>query len=268
MNLKALLIDIDGTLMFQGAALPGANETLARARALGLAVHLLTNISARLPAGIGQELRDLGIEADDRHIHTAATACRRHVGSHPGATCHLLVPPAMEALFEGLPRDSEAPDFVVIGDVGERFDYASLNHVFRLLRQGARLVVPHKNLYWHDATGPRLDAGAFVLGLEAASGQQATVTGKPDPAFFQSVLDAAGVTADEALVIGDDLRTDIAGAHGLGMPSVLVRTGKGRDAAPGVDVRPDHDIPDTRRPLDPPGDRGLIPRAHPMEAPR
>ncbi|RTQ32915.1 HAD-IIA family hydrolase [Variovorax gossypii] len=228
MALKALLIDIDGTLIFRGEAIVGANRALQEAAEAGLAVRLLTNISARLPHHIAAGLRAGGILVPEDAIQTAGMACSAHIRGQPGASCHLLVPDAMAGLFEGIRRDDRQPDFVVVGDVAERFDYALLNDVFRMLRDGARLVVPHRNLYWFDGEGPaRLDAGAFIVGLEAAAGQTAVVTGKPSPVFFQAALDAVGVTADEALVVGDDLLTDIEGARASGIASVLVRTGKG-----------------------------------------
>lgn len=232
MALKALLIDIDGTLVFRNEAISGANLALREAKAAGLAVRLLTNISARLPHQIAAELRACGIDVDERDIQTAGTACRAYLRRQPAASCHLLVPEAMATLFEDVPRDDSKPDFVVIGDVAQRFDYGLLNGVFRMLREGAQLLVPHRNLYWFDGSGPpRLDAGAFILGLEAAAGCRAIVTGKPSAVFFQAALDALGVRADEAMVVGDDVLTDIAGARAAGLASALVRTGKG-EAAP------------------------------------
>lgn len=243
MTLKALLIDIDGTLLFRGEAIAGANRALQEAAQAGLAVRLLTNISAQLPHRIAADLRAGGIDVAEGDIQTAGMACGAYIRRHPGASCHLLVPDAMAGLFEGIPRDSDRPDFVVIGDVAERFDYDLLNGVFRMLRDGAQLVVPHRNLYWFDGPGPpRLDAGAFILGLEAAAGQTAVVTGKPSAVFFQAALDALGVAADEALVVGDDLLTDIAGARASGLASVLVRTGKGgTPGTPGAAV-PDAEL--------------------------
>lgn len=229
MALKALLIDIDGTLVFRNEAIAGAALALREAAEAGLALRLLTNISARLPQQIAAGLRDGGIEVDDSSIQTAGTACSTYIGRQADASCHLLVPDAMAALFSGVRLSETKPDFVVIGDVAERFDYELLNGVFRMLRQGARLVVPHRNLYWFDGSGPpRLDAGAFILGLEAAAGQTAIVTGKPSAVFFQAALDALGVSADETMVVGDDLLTDIEGAKAMGMRSALVHTGKGQ----------------------------------------
>ncbi len=244
MPLKALLIDIDGTLVFQGEAIAGASQALREAAEAGLAVRLLTNISAKLPRRIAAELHACGIDVPPDSIQTAGMACSAYLRRKPDASCYLLVPDAMATLFEGLRRDDVAPDFVVIGDVAERFDYATLNHAFRMLRNGAQLVVPHRNLYWFDGAGPpRLDSGAFILGLEAAAGTAAVVTGKPSAVFFQAALDALGVSADEALVVGDDVLTDIAGAAASGLASVLVRTGKGATPRAEGMAAPGHEVP-------------------------
>lgn len=242
MALKAILIDIDGTLMFKGEPVPGASRALREARKAGFAVRLLTNITARLPGEIAGELRACGFDVQDADIQTAGTACSHYVRQQPGAACHLLVPDAMRLLFDGVRIDDVAPDLVVIGDIAERFDYATLNHAFRLLRNGARLVVPQKNMFWYDEAGPRLDSGAFILGLEAASGQTALVTGKPSQFFFRAALDALGVSADEALIIGDDIHTDIAGARALRMRNVLVHTGKGKLQRRADDAAPAHEL--------------------------
>lgn len=244
MSLKALLIDIDGTLVFKGQPIEGARQALQDLAQAGIAVRLLTNISARLPRQIRRELQNCGIDVDEACIQTAGLACASYIRRTPGASCHLLLPEAMETLFDGVRRDDVAPAFVVVGDVAERFDYTLLNRVFQMLHGGARLVVPHRNLYWFDGQGPpRLDAGAFILGLEAAAGMPAVVTGKPSPVFFQSALDALGVQAHEALVVGDDRATDIAGARAAGLASVLVHTGKGGTPAGEGAAVPDHQIP-------------------------
>jgi HAD superfamily hydrolase (TIGR01458 family) len=242
MTIKAILIDIDGTLMFKAKAFAGAQQALSDLRDAGFSLRLLTNVSARLPGHIVTALRSNGFEVDEREVQTAATACARYVLSCAGLACHLMVPEAMQPLFEGVRIDDEQADLVVIGDIGEQFTYAGLNHAFRLLLAGARLVVPHKNLFWYDDAGPRLDAGAFVVGLEAASGQPALVTGKPSPVFFHTAMDDLGVSPDETLVVGDDIHTDIAGARNLGMRSVLVRTGKGALQRLAEHACPDHEI--------------------------
>jgi HAD superfamily hydrolase (TIGR01458 family) len=242
MTIKAILLDIDGTLIFKGKALAGAQRALLDLREAGFLVKFLTNISARAPSTIAADLRASGFDIADSEIQSAATACVRYIRGCAGLTAHLLVPDSMRPLFAGVKIDDEAADLVVVADIGERFNYARLNHAFHLVRGGARLVVPHKNLVWYDDNGPRLDAGAFVVGLEAASGQPALVTGKPSPVFFHTAMDELGVVPDETVVVGDDIQTDIAGASHLGLHSVLVRTGKGALQRPADYVRPEHEI--------------------------
>ncbi|OSN66945.1 HAD hydrolase-like protein [Pseudomonas syringae] len=95
-----------------------------------------------------------------------------------------------------------------------------------MLRAGARLIALQKNLFWFDREGERLDCGAFIVGLEAAARVQALVMGKPSAVFFESALRTLDTCAERALVIGDDVLTDCAGAKSIGASSVLVRTGK------------------------------------------
>ncbi|MDI2587086.1 HAD family hydrolase [Psychrobacillus sp. NEAU-3TGS] len=46
--------------------------------------------------------------------------------------------------------------------------------------------------------------------------------GKPDPSIFEHALDLVGITADEALMVGDNLMTDILGSSKVGMRSVWI----------------------------------------------
>jgi len=76
-----------------------------------------------------------------------------------------------------------------------------------------------------------LDAGPFVVALEYAMGREATVIGKPSPAFFDAALAELGVEAADTAMVGDDVEADVGGALDAGLDAVLVRTGKFRDEA-------------------------------------
>ena len=226
MRISAVLFDIDGTLVFRGKQIEGAAQTLLDLRAQGIKLLFLTNISAKTPTQIVAELEAIGIEIHVGEVQTAATVCVNYLQSLGGVSCHFLLDPAIERLFSGMQRNDVSPDFVVISDVGDRFNYESLNLAFRLLRGGAKLIALHKNYFWFDRDGPKLDAGAFIEGLEVASGLTSIVTGKPSELFFKSALDKVGCEAGAALVVGDDLSTDIAGAKQVGARSLLLGTGK------------------------------------------
>ena len=134
---------------------------------------------------------------------------------------------------------STAVDYVIVGDAGDRVTYASMNHAFRCLMEGADLIALEKDRYWMDKDGLSLSAGPFAAALESATGKTATIVGKPAKAFFDLALRDMGLDARGVVMIGDDILTDIGGAQGAGMRGVLVRTGKFReDTLENAQVKP------------------------------
>ncbi|MFF8418008.1 HAD-IIA family hydrolase [Streptomyces sp. NPDC015680] len=242
----AVLIDIDGVLTVAWKPLPGTVAAMRRLREAGVPLVLVTNTTSRTRASIAAELAELGFPVTAEDILTAPAATAAHLREHhPGARCLLinsgdvrddltgvtLVDEEGETSGQGHSEGGtsghgEAPDVVVIGGAGDAFGYAELNRAFRHLRRGARLVAMHRNLYWRTATGLDLDTGAFLLGLERAARVEAEITGKPAGSFFAAALAHLGVTASEALMVGDDIESDVLAAQAAGLTGVLVRTGK------------------------------------------
>jgi HAD superfamily hydrolase (TIGR01458 family) len=139
----------------------------------------------------------------------------------------------------GLEEVDRDADVVIVGDLGEDFAYPILNRAFRALVDGAGLVALQKNRYWRTPDGLSLDVGPFVAALEFASATDAVVIGKPAPAFFATVLAGVGVPAVAAVMVGDDVESDVGGAQRSGLAGILVRTGKYRaDALAASGVRP------------------------------
>jgi HAD superfamily hydrolase (TIGR01458 family) len=125
-------------------------------------------------------------------------------------------------------------------ETGRVFSYLNLNRAFHELDAGAELYCLHKNRWWQTTDGPRLDAGAFVAGLEYAADTEARVLGKPSAAYFEAALEALDAEAGMTWMVGDDLETDCLGAHRHGMKTILVRTGKFRpDEVERSRVQPD-----------------------------
>ncbi|MFJ3335102.1 HAD-IIA family hydrolase [Streptomyces sp. NPDC086766] len=244
---RSLLIDIDGVLTVSWRPLPGAVEALRAVRDAGLGVVLLTNTTSRTRASIAGTLAAAGFPVTAGDILTAPAATAAHLAARlPGARCSLLNSGDIAEDLAGVtvldPADSATvPDAVVVGGAGPEFDYAALNRAFGHLRRGARLVAMHRNLYWRTDRGLQLDSGAFLLGLEAAARTEAEVTGKPARAFFEAALAHLGARAEETVMVGDDVESDVLAAQWAGVTGVLVRTGKYlpetlRDAS----GRPDH----------------------------
>lgn len=137
---------------------------------------------------------------------------------------------------------------MLLGGAGASIGYRELDAVFKLAVEGVPVVALHRNTRFQTAEGPALDMGAFVVGLEAAAGIQITVVGKPAPEFFRAALAELGADVNEAVMVGDDIDSDVRGGQAIGMTGVLVKTGKYRSGdLETVGPVPDHVIDDIGR---------------------
>ncbi len=225
-RIRGLLLDLDGVVHVRGTVLPGALEAIAKLRAARLPFKFVTNTTRRPLARIVADLASLGLDAASKDIYTPAALARdflRRRGLNP----FLVVHPELREDFLDLP--SGGTEAVVVGDAGEFFTYALLNEAYRKILRGASFVALAKNRNFRDQDGElSLDVGAFVAGLEYASGREAIVLGKPAPMFFALALQGLGCAAEDAAMIGDDAEADVEGAMAAGLGGVLVRTGKYR----------------------------------------
>jgi HAD superfamily hydrolase (TIGR01458 family) len=247
-----VLLDIDGVLAVSWRAVPGAVETIAWLRDHDVPFRLITNTTTHTRAALAGTLADAGIAVAAEEIVTAVVATATYLRSaHPGARVFVLSDGDARADLEGVRLVDDDADVIVTGGAYVGFDYPTLNHVFRMLMGGAELVAMHRNLYWRTEEGWQLDGGAYVAGLEEATGRRATVCGKPAEAYFTSALEKIDVTPARAAMVGDDVVNDVLAAQALGLTGVLVRTGKFREedlersgAAPDVVLGSIADLPE------------------------
>ena len=242
--MAAILLDIDGVLHVSGEPVAGGGDAVRALRADGHSLRFVTNNTTRARDQLAEELRGLGVELDNAELTTTpVVAARLLAGKRVLALTMEAARQDLAAQVELVDRDAEV---VLVGgadetdESGRVFSYSNLNGAFAELDHGARLVCLHRNRWWLTSRGPFLDAGAFVAGLEYASGVEAEVIGKPTRAYFDAALAELGAAPDEAVMVGDDIESDIAGAKGAGLRAVLVRTGKFRaETLAAADVQPD-----------------------------
>jgi HAD superfamily hydrolase (TIGR01458 family) len=227
-----VLLDIDGVLYVEEEPVAGAIEAVRRLREAGLTVRFVTNTTSRSRGSTLARLTRLGFTVAEGELITPVSLAVRVCRERGHRRVALLVADETREDFAGLQAIADEPraDAVIVGDLGEGWSYATLNRAFRLVMAGADLIALQKNRFWQRADGLSLDVGPFVAALEYATGREATVVGKPSPAFFAEVLAGAGadVTPAEAVMVGDDVESDIGGALAAGLAGILVRTGKFR----------------------------------------
>ena len=241
--MAAILLDVDGVLHVSGEPIPGAAGALRRLRENGHRLRFVTNTTTRSRAQLGAELRAQGIEVEDDEVQTAASTAVRVLN---GKRVLALTMHALIGDLDDLELVGEGSDAVLLGGADETpetnlvYSYMNLARAWAELEAGAELYCLHRNRWWQTKDGPMLDTGAFVAGLEYAAQVEATVLGKPSSAYFAAACEALDADPGMTWMVGDDLESDIAGAQGTGLRTVLVRTGKFRpDAVERARARPD-----------------------------
>ena len=226
MALRGLLLDLEGVLYQEDAAIPGAVEAVLDLQDRGLELRGLTNTTTRPRREIAARLKGLGIPLGTEALFTPPVAAARALEAEGLRRLHLAAAPPLAEDFAGFELVDERPEAVVLGDLYRDFTWERLNGLFGFLRDGAKLIALHKNRVSRRGAEIALDLGPFVAALEYASGQEALVVGKPARAFFELALADLGLAAGAVAMVGDDIEADIGGAQAAGLLAVQVETGK------------------------------------------
>lgn len=232
---KLILLDLDGTLYIGNEAIPGAVNALAQLREQGFQLRFLTNTTTNPQAQLIAQLRAMNFVVYDNELISAPVAAILELRSlqqelNRPVRIWPVVADALKLDFNEFAWDETNPDFVVLGDIGERWDLTLINRLFNAVHSGAELIALHKNRFWQTNDGLKADIGFFVAGIEYVCSKTARVMGKPNADFFQRVLNSAGVNAEHAVMVGDDMDSDVGGAQLVGIKGCLVKTGKFRQS--------------------------------------
>ncbi len=232
-HVKGILCDIDGVI-WDGQETripePGAHEAIRYIKEVRkLPIRFVTNTTTRSLATLYKGIREGEFPIELEEIVSPPKLAAEFLRKKGKPSVFLVMREDTETEFAEFPKDNERPDYIVIGNNRDSWDYALMDRLFHMLMHGSEMLALHKQRFWLSGGEIRIDIGAFVTALEFASGKRAVAIGKPEPLFFQTALEEIGVKPEEALMIGDDIETDIGGAHKAGLMGVLVKTGKYRE---------------------------------------
>ena len=245
LDISGLLFDLDGVLYNAEQPIPNAAEAVGWVKDQGILHLFVTNTTSRGRDALVEKLARFGVTTDKSRIFTPPAAAAAWLRSQPEGQIALFVPAATRSEFAGLPlvpdEEESGASYVVIGDLGNKWDYRTLNRAFRLLHNNseARLIALGMTRYWLAPDGISLDVAPFVAALEHATDREAMVLGKPAQPFYHAAAAELGLTAAEVLMIGDDIETDVGGAQAAGLKGALVKTGKFRPSDLDGNVTPD-----------------------------
>ncbi len=228
-SIRVFLFDLDGVLSV-GKESPrylGGREVVSRIKLSGKKAFVLTNDSTHVREEIFQNLSQLGFSFQVEEILTSSYLTATYLTERFGKATFFLVGE------EGLRRELEdaghvptrdQPQVVVVG-LDRGLTYDKLDNALRFLRTGAGLIGSYGGVLYMGDNGPALSAGPLIKALEYGSGKSAIIIGKPSPRMFRLALRKAKEKPGRAVMVGDQIETDLLGARRAGVHTVLVLTG-------------------------------------------
>lgn len=250
---RGFLIDMDGVLYRGSQMIDGAVEFIAKLRELEIPFLFLTNNSQRTRRDVATKLGRMGIDVEEEHIFTCAMATARFLAHQkPEGTAYVIGEGGLlQALHQnGYSIVDHDPDYVVVGE-GRALTFEMMETAVRMVYAGAKLLATNLDPSCPTQNGVRPGCGALVAMIEAATGRKAFSVGKPSPIMMRSARKELGLTAEETIMVGDTMETDILGGLQMGYRTILVLSGgTSREALQTYSYQPDRVVDSIRDLLD------------------
>ncbi|VXB53838.1 Dihydroxyacetone phosphatase [Microbacterium sp. 8M] len=226
-DIECWLTDMDGVLVHENDAIPGASELLASWESNGIPYLVLTNNSIFTARDLSARLRTSGLNVPEERIWTSALATADFLQQQvPGGSAFVIGEAGiLTALHDaGFIMTETSPDFVVVGET-RNYSFEAITKAIRLINDGARFIVTNPDATGPSADGPLPATGAIAALITKATGKDPYVVGKPNPMMFRSALNKIGAHSKRTGMIGDRMDTDVVAGIEAGLHTVLVLTG-------------------------------------------
>jgi NagD protein len=226
-EIHSWLIDMDGVLVHEEQAIPGAPEFLARLRDRGAPFLVLTNNSTYTRRDLAARLRLSGLEVPEESIWTSALATASFLhDQRPGGSAFVVGEAGLTtALHEaGYTLTERDPDYVVLGET-RTYSFERLTRAIRLVSAGARFIATNPDPTGPSTEGPLPATGSVAALVSRATGVQPYFVGKPNPLMMRSALNAIEAHSEDTAMIGDRMDTDVIAGLEAGLETILVLTG-------------------------------------------
>jgi NagD protein len=226
-EIHSWLMDMDGVLVSEDQAIPGADRFIGRLRERGTPFLVLTNNSIYTRRDLAARLAASGIEVPEEAIWTSALATARFLeDQRPDGSAFVIGEAGLTTALHdaGYTLTERAPDYVVLGET-RTYSFERITRAIRLIVAGARFIATNP-----DATGPTPDGplpatGSVAALISRATGVDPYFVGKPNPLMMRSALNAIDAHSETAAMVGDRMDTDVVSGLEAGMETILVLSG-------------------------------------------
>ena len=233
---------MDGVLIHEEVALPGAEEFIGRLQEQDKEFLVLTNNSIYTCRDLSARLADVGIDVPGERIWTSAVATAQFLSNQvPDASAYVIGEAGLKTALHkvGYTLTDTDPDFVVLGET-RTYSFQNITQAVQLIDQGARFVATNPDATGPSPEGPLPATGSVAALLTEATGQEPYFVGKPNPVMIRSGLNRIGAHSESTAMVGDRMDTDVVAGIEAGLTTYLVLTGStSRDELTEFAYRPD-----------------------------
>ena len=218
---------MDGVLVHEGQALPGAAEFLTRLEERGRRYLILTNNSIFTPRDLRARLAASGLAVPEQSIWTSALATAQFLDDQmPGGSAFVIGEAGLTtALHEaGYVMTETSPDYVVLGET-RTYSFEAITRAIRLIDRGARFIATNPDPSGPSPEGKLPATGSVAALITRATGREPYYVGKPNPMMFRSAMNRIDAHAESTTMVGDRMDTDVVAGIEAGLQTVLVLTG-------------------------------------------
>jgi NagD protein len=226
-EIRSWLMDMDGVLVREEQAIPGADRFLARLRELGTPFLVLTNNSIYTRRDLSARLAATGLDVPEEAIWTSALATARFLeDQRPKGSAFVIGEAGLTTALHdaGYTLAERAPDYVVLGET-RTYSFERITRAIRLIAAGARFIATNPDPTGPSSEGPLPATGSVAALISRATGVAPYFVGKPNPLMMRSALNAIDAHSETAAMVGDRMDTDIVSGLEAGMETILVLSG-------------------------------------------
>jgi NagD protein len=224
------LTDMDGVLVREDRALPGAADFLTRLEERGKRYLVLTNNSIFTPRDLAARLVRSGLQVREESIWTSALATAAFVSDQlPGGSAYVIGEAGLTtALHEvGYTLTDRDPDFMVLGET-RTYSFEAITRGIRLVEAGARFIATNPDVTGPSEEGPLPATGSVAALITRATGREPYFVGKPNPMMLRSALNKIEAHSENTVLVGDRMDTDVVAGIEAGLETILVLSGSTR----------------------------------------
>ncbi len=240
-EIRSWLMDMDGVLVHEDRAIPGAAEFLGRLRDRSIPFLVLTNNSIYTRRDLSARLRASGLDVPEDRIWTSALATAHYLEEQrPGGSAFVIGESGLTTALHsaGYTLSEHEPDYVVLGET-RTYSFERITRAIRLIVAGARFIATNPDNIGPTPDGPLPATGSVAALISRATGVEPYFVGKPNPLMMRSALNAIEAHSEHTAMIGDRMDTDVVSGLEAGLETILVLTGvTGRAEAERFPYRP------------------------------